>query len=376
MKACIEEINVKDEDAIKKFLKCMNKEDYKLEFKKDCRSFDYISTVLPKMERIIVIGDVHGSDKVFDALKLVKVINDKHEWIGGKTVVVQVGDQIDSCRPHSDMDCSNPETTPDDKPNDVKLLYYFTELHKKAQKHGGMVISLLGNHEIMNAQGDMTYVSRANREEMKGYQDPKTKEVIQDGLDARKHAFKPGNEIAEFLACTRVSCLIIGSNLFVHAGILNDMLKKYDIEAPADLESINVLIRKWLLGQVRIDNVQNLLNSNKVSPFWPRVLGNIPIGVKSKDDDCHKYLNPVLQTLNIGNIIIGHTPQFFAHNSGINSTCESKLWRVDVGFSSSFHPFDKLYKNGSISDTRRIQVLEIRNDNEFNVIKETDYTLS
>lgn len=60
----------------------------------DCFS----SFVLPEPDRIVAIGDIHGDlDKLRDALELANVWdNDREEWIGGTTVVVQVGDQVRS----------------------------------------------------------------------------------------------------------------------------------------------------------------------------------------------------------------------------------------------------------------------------------------
>src|SRR5437868_5534500 len=71
-----------------------------------CKNYDYIPTIHPKTKRIIVLGDIHGDKKLaIKLLKIAKVISvDEDEnitWIGGDTVVVQVGDQIDRCRPHS-----------------------------------------------------------------------------------------------------------------------------------------------------------------------------------------------------------------------------------------------------------------------------------
>ena len=107
------------------------------------------SFILPKVPRIIVIGDVHGDwDRTLKVLKIAKVIDQSNNWIGGNTVVVQLGDQIDRCR-FSNIPCYIQGATEYDEGNDLKLLKYFTQLHKQAQKHGGAVYSLLGNHEVM-----------------------------------------------------------------------------------------------------------------------------------------------------------------------------------------------------------------------------------
>ena len=60
-------------------------------------------------------------------------------------------------------------------------------------------------------------------------------------------------------------------------------------------------------------------------------------------------------------MILGHSPQFM-YDKGINSACNDKIWRVDVGASRAF---------GSVDDpNRKVQVLVIENDNKFNVLDE------
>jgi len=76
----------------------------------------------------------------------------------------------------------------------------------------------------MNVKGDMRYVSYENVKDFDNYEKPDGK-IIKDGMEARKWAFSPGNPIANFLGCTRQLSLIIGSNLFVHAGVVPQIAK-------------------------------------------------------------------------------------------------------------------------------------------------------
>ena len=65
-------------------------------------------------------------------------------------------------------------------------------------------------------------------------------------------------------------------------------------------------------------------------------------------------------------MIMGHSPQYM-YDKGINSSCNSKLWRVDVGMSRAFGPVnsdDEDYNN------RKAQVLVIENDKNFTIMKE------
>ena len=345
-------------------------------YKKYCSKYEKIPHILPKCDRIIAIGDIHGDMQLtIDCLKLAKIINDDNDWIADppETIVVQIGDQIDRCRPTQKLKCDNPKATPFDENSDIKILEFFTELNKKARKKGGYVISLLGNHEILNVDGNMTYVSYEGIKQFEDEINPKTKEKFKSGLEARKFLFKNGNKYAKFLACTRQTAIIIGSNLFVHAAILPDLAKQFKIN------ELNLLIKKWLLGIINnsdkikgIGKLSDILFNYEKSPFWPRFLGNLPPNVSIEDEDCIEYLVEPLELYNCNNMIIGHTPQpFTKNNSGINVTCRYNdkeinkgVWRIDVGSSLGFENF----KNKKIKKNTKPQVLEILNDNEFKIL--------
>jgi hypothetical protein len=345
-------------------------------YKKYCSKYERIPHILPKAERIIAIGDIHGDMQLtIDCLKLAKVINDDFEWIAEppNTIVVQIGDQVDRCRPTQSLKCDNPEATPFDEDSDIKILEFFTELNKKARSKGGYVISLLGNHEILNVDGNMDYVSYKGIKQFENEINPETNEKFKSGLEARKYLFKNGNKYAKFLACTRQTAVIIGSNLFVHAAILPNLARKFQIN------ELNLLIKKWLLGIINnsdkikgIGKLSDILFNYEKSPFWPRFLGNLPPNVSIEDETCVDYLVEPLELYNCNNMIIGHTPQPFTKNkTGINVTCRFQekeinkgVWRIDVGSSLGFEKF----KNNKIKNNTKPQVLEILDDNKFNII--------
>lgn len=429
-----------------------DKEDFEKE--DECMGYRYSPSIIPKKDRIIVLGDLHGDfGLTIKCLELAKVVNrkvknnklniDNYEWIGGKTVVVQVGDKLDSCRA-LDNKCEYPASTTNDVTLDTDLIKFFIELNIIAEEHGGAVYSLLGNHELMNVQGNLNYVSynglvsfskqkggsdvceypdiKEDAEFKRIYQNITNKEIhkiirnyepertprqmygnplqelkklkldmnkdkpeklnikggkyikynenmeeLEAGKKRRKLAFKPGNEYAKMLACSNKSALIIGSFLFVHAGIIPEFIEQLGIEGPDDIYKINYAVRKWLLGLINMEYVDKIVSSsNAGSMFWDRILGTIPPNVDNNDPICIKYLDPVLKLFNVGNMVVGHTPQYFAHKHtvGINSTCGNKLHRVDIGASEAFEKFDL-----ESSDLRKAQVLEILNDSIINIIK-------
>jgi len=344
------------------------REIYKLQYNEKCSKYPDISekNVLPAVDRIIVIGDLHGDwNETIKSLKIGKVINDNLEWIGGTTVVVQIGDQIDRCR---ELPC-NREISNDEN-SDIKILEFFTRLHSEALENGGAIYSIIGNHELMNTTGRMEYVSFKNymnfenNEYNKKFLKNMPKEL--KNMDSRKWAFKPGNPIAEFLACTRKLALIIGNNLFVHAGIVPQIAKKYP-----NISDLNKLLSLYLWD--KLDNpelYQDVFGpdiikgktiiggpSNRdfynISPLWNRQYGN----TKDEQMACTKLLGPVKKIYKVNKMYVGHTPQI---EKGINSICDNSLYFTDVGISKAFDIIGK---------EREAQVLEIIKNSEQIILK-------
>ena len=339
--------------------------------------------ILPKVDRIIVIGDIHGDlEMCINTLTLAKVIDKDYKWCGGKTVIVQVGDQLDRCRFNNidNIPCDNINATQNDEGNDWLILRYFTKLHQQAQKVGGAVYSLLGNHELMNVNGDMRYVSYKGLQEFKNFKyknnnneivnywinkNNKTNYFYVDGKTSRKWAFKPGNPVSEFLACTRHTAIIIGSNIFVHGGLLPSIVKKYNIKDLNNLMSLYLLNK--IKDQTHIHN--DIFGANDESPLWNRTFGNIGKKkytniseyLKERDTICPTLLNPLKELYKVDKIFIGHTPLL---DDGIGSVCNKKIWLTDIGLSKAF---DKYNLNKNI---KHVQVLEILNDGkQINILK-------
>lgn len=358
---------------LEKLIKFANENDEKKIFSDLCKNYDFIPSTFPVVPRIVVLGDIHGDyDLLISSLKLAKVIDDNNNWIAEKgTFVVQVGDQVDRCRPTLNGDCNKDKNlTFQDEDSDVKILKFMTKLDKEASKDGSRVISLLGNHEIMNSMGDMRYVSYKGIKGFENYKDPKSGEKFKSGLEARKYAFAPGNEYGTFMGCTRLSTVIIGSWIFVHAGILPSLMKKVGLRDKR-VYNINTLIRLWLLGLTETKNIQDLLVNDKYSPFWTRKLGYIPSKVNNKHKECVKYMEPIQKTLRVGSVVVGHTPKL----TGIDATCIDKkegnaLYRVDIASSKAFANLEKMYEDKIKRETRErnIQVLIIENDKFSRII--------
>ena len=343
------------------------------EFQQHCWRYPYTPAIIEKVNRIVAFGDIHGdynlAVKLLQISQVIKIENDQILWTGGDTHVVQIGDQIDRCRPMGNMTCEHEHTTYQDEASDIKILELFTNLDLQARKYGGKVISLLGNHELMNVTGNFGYVSHDNMKQFENYVDADNPEKkFETPQEARQYAFSHQGQYGKLLGCTRLPAVIIGGNLFVHAGIVDKLVNKLEIDKQSDLETINVTIRKWLLGLLSHKEVDYLLNG-KTSMFWTRILGSIPPDVNINDETCSTHVTKVLKIFKINKMFIGHTPQSFLYRSGINSTCSNTIWRCDNGSSEAFAKFDfELMSTGKPNINRIPQAVEIINDNQFNIL--------
>ena len=127
----------------------------------------YKKSVFPSKSRIIAIGDIHGDfHALLSSLKLAKVIqeipiqkanynspfdgNKYYQWSGGNTFLIQLGDLLDrggrgvSTRPEHEME-------------EIQVLKFLYDLSLEAEQSRGKVITLIGNHELMNMLGDFRY---------------------------------------------------------------------------------------------------------------------------------------------------------------------------------------------------------------------------
>jgi len=254
----------------------------------------------PHAERLIIIGDIHGDIKRFKSVLIdAKIINNNIEWIANppNTVVIQMGDQIDSL---------NRDILVDDweKIEDIEMLYFTNLLDKLARSKGGRLISIIGNHEFMNVIGNYSYVSQKS---------------IMNGTERRAELFKPGGKLSGILS-NRPIVVKIGKLLFCHAGLKNshvDILKKYG----KDISYINKVWKKFVMHKkvLKADKEifdKILLDNDGI--LWTRELNSI-------EDN-----SSMLKELGCVYMFVGHTVV-----DGIKFINDT-VWYTDTGISRAF----------------------------------------
>lgn len=254
-----------------------------------------ITSEIKSFKRILVIGDLHADyEKTIRLFKKFKLIDRNKKWIGANTYVVQLGDQIDGKGRNNE-----------DAEGEQNILDFLDDLHIQAPIYGGGVFSLIGNHELMNVIGDFRYAS--------------SNDISNDGgINERKKKYTPGGILAKRLACSRQVILKIDDIIFVHGGVSKDISD--DIKTN-NISSINTTMRNFFLNKLnKNDSLVKKYLLNNEGLLWDRSLG------KEENDEVCKRIN----YMNIGHIIVGHTPQ-----KNINSICNDKIWRTDVGLSKA-----------------------------------------
>lgn len=347
------------------------------------------SCIFPPQARLVAIGDIHGDlSLAIRSLKLANVISldipdnitdlKRINWTGGNTFVVQLGDQIDRVRPSklfNSLCTEDDEDLFEDEGSDLKIIYLFEKLNLQAQQCNGALISILGNHELMNVDGDFRYVSPKEFREFGNRFNGKLEynSSLPYGYKERKEAFVPGGVISKKMATTRYSIIQVGKWLFVHGGITGEIAQSYS------LQKINEHIRRWLLGDTSGENMHHVHNlyhrdDDEHSPFWSRLYSDMDEWGQDALIEFKKTLNHINvwngknNDWRAGGIVMGHSPQFM-YNRGINSSLNNRIWRVDVGASRAF---GQLYEE--TKHNRLAQVLVIKNDgntsNDFEIIRE------
>ncbi|KAF5186780.1 Shewanella-like protein phosphatase [Thalictrum thalictroides] len=203
--------------------------------------------------RLVAIGDLHGDlDKSKQALRIAGLIDPLTDrWIGGDTTVVQIGDVLDRGG------------------DELKILYFLEKLKREAFRCGGSIITMIGNHEIMNIDGDFRYITPSGLHEFKAWADwfqigiamknlcggsmennmfqgipftfPRMRKEFHEGMRARIAALRPNGPISTRFLSGNPTALVVGDSVFVHGGLLQDHVSY-------GLERINEEVRDWING--------------------------------------------------------------------------------------------------------------------------------
>lgn len=250
--------------------------------------------------RIIAIGDVHGDyGSALEALQLAGAVDAQGDWVGGDLIVVQAGDQTDR------------------GDDEREIIDWFERLQEQARAAGGEFHPLLGNHEVMNVQLDLRYVTPGGFEDFADVPwdsaDPLYAR-FEESERGRVAAFRPGGPYAMALADHPI-VLQLGGNVFVHGGLIPRL-------ARSGVDTINDSVSAWMRGEApEPEFVQG-----DDSPIWSRHYSS-----ETDADDC-RLLELTLEILNADRMIVAHTVQ----SEGITSECDGQVWRVDVGLADYY----------------------------------------
>ena len=254
----------------------------------------------------MAIGDLHGDYEATRAvLRLAGAIDERDRWVGGPLVVVQTGDQLDR------------------GDGERQILTLLERLEGEARSAGGALYVLNGNHELMNAAGDLRYVTAGGFVDFAkvpgvDLADPRGARA-DPSMRGRLLAFAPGGPYARKLA-TRPVVLVVGDSVFAHAGVLPEHVHR-------GIDAINLETQRWLRGEGEIS--PGLIMGDD-SPLWTRRFCQDP-----GPDDC-AVADETLKLLGVRRMVVGHT----VHKEGIVRNCDGKVWCIDVGMASYYggHP--------------------------------------
>lgn len=325
--------------------------------------------IFPTQKKLVVIGDIHGDFKKLlcileDSGVIKKKLNkkciseidydcDNWTWIAEpKTMIVQVGDIFDGGGRSSNND--------DFEDMELETYNFLIKLKKKALQHDGDVILCIGNHEIMNFQGNYKYVTDSSMGRCLNIEKEMNDVKIEYNLfenkrcDDRDELFKVGGYLGRSMAKYMYGIVQIGKNIICHAGLDYNLALKYDF----DLSLMNKVLKAYLSGNLNNNDKKNEYVRNAFDEIygsegliWHR---DIAYNEPSSCNNMQKTLDnlKILDDIGAERMIVGHTLQ----PNGIAQKCENekkRLWVIDVGMSDAFN-----------INKKKIEYLVIEGDNK------------
>ena len=289
-------------------------------------------------ERIVAVGDIHGAfDQFVAILRATGIVDNRNRWTGKKTVLVQTGDILDR------------------GPDSRKALDLIRKLEGDAQRAGGRVVALLGNHELMRLVSDWRYVSQGETDAFKNadsndlreraftlfsteaekaakavgkpfdaaaYREQFMKDVPLGSLEMR-FAFDAKGEYGAWVR-QRAAVARINGILFLHGGITEPV-------SMMGCEGINAAVQKDLQSlPVPLEKVAALFSAGETGPLWYRGLANEP------EAGLAPTLDVILERMKARAIVIGHTTVL---PGKITPRLGGKVIQIDTGMvNGEFYP--------------------------------------
>ena len=314
-------------------------------------------------DTIYTIGDMEGNLSIFyHWLLYYKFIDENLNWIAPTNIwIVQCGDQIDDVR----SDYRNLDT-------DIAYLIFMDYLNIKSNGH---VMSIIGNHEIMNVYNNMQYTKI---------------QPIDDYYIKRLKLFTYNGIIGKILR-RRKFIIQIKNYIFSHAGITSTNVNEFLI-----INNINTLDISNFITDINneINNQENweeltqtkifekvIWNPNNFGIIWNRYFyedTNIMDGNNLNMDENNTFNNINLtNTNNYTNLVM---------ITGHNTQLDNKIKICDAKTLNEVTTIPCLYKeNGNLNNTKLIltdtesgrknnlKILEIQNNNYKIKEYSTDY---
>ena len=189
------------------------------------------------VEKIVAISDIESNYKTFrDFLIINNVINNDLNWAFGKGHLVLNGDFIDRSY------------------FATQVLWFIYKLEQDAEKAGGKVHFILGNHEIMNIQGNHKYAKSKYENAAKI-------------LGLKQHQLYDKTSYLGKWLSTKNVVEKIGNYTFVHAGISPELAKNN-----LTISEINKIARNnyeiSYYPKKDGDVKEKLVLSSQTSPYW------------------------------------------------------------------------------------------------------------
>lgn len=236
------------------------------------QSYQIEPSVFARPGKLLVLSDIEGQFGAFrKLLQSNKVMDADFNWTFGDGHLVFAGDMFD--RGEQVTEC----------------LWLIYSLGEKAKRAGGYVHFVLGNHEIMNLQGDHKYVEE---------------KYIQNAKIIGKDLISLYSENTELGKWLRTKNVVekVGDLLFLHGGISKQMNS-----AQLSVQEINDLARPYYaLAKKDYGNEKlNLVMSSSVGPFWYRGYYNNEKWLGGLASQAQ--VDSTLKNFNVNHIVTGHT---------------------------------------------------------------------